>query len=77
MTLKQKLLSFTLMREIQDGNSEILNTTLRRSDTRKGRNLWEHLTTLRDMDHGVLFLFKAKNPKRYIQVKTSLVNENT
>lgn len=79
-TTKQKILSFTLMREIQDGeakNSERLNTTLRRSDSRKGRNLWDHLTNLRDLDHGVQFLFKAKQPKRYVQVKTSLVNEGT
>ena len=56
LTLKQKLLSFILIREIQDGdarNAERLNSTLRRADSRKGRNLWDHLTSLRELDHGV------------------------
>jgi hypothetical protein len=65
LPLKQKILSYILMREIQDGDSQ-QDRTLRRADFRKGRNLWEHLTNLSEHDHRLQFLFKTKNPKRFV-----------
>ena len=40
-------------------------------------NLWDYLIGLQEHNSEFETTFKSKDPKRYIQVKTSVINEGT
>lgn len=80
-SLRDQICSF-LMHNIETGKSaDAGSSSSNRSEDssasfRPGVNLWDYLITLhsREQQASLHTIFKSRHPKRYIQVKTSVIN---